>query len=269
MTRLFDAHNHLQDERLRVGRSAIVDRALQEGLELMCVNGSSPADWPVVRALADEYRCVIPFFGCHPWHLSGLPETWSVDLRAALSSIPSGIGEIGLDGWKNNVDDELQTEIFLEQLLIAAELKRPAAIHGLRAWGRLYDLIRAAPRLESEFLLHSYGGPKEMISQFAKLGAFFSFPGYFLKPGCEKKLDVFRHVPKDRLLVETDAPDQALPEPLEVVSLGVDDQGRRINHPANIRSVYEGLAAALDVELDTLATQVESNFRALFGALIR
>jgi TatD DNase family protein len=83
------------------------------------------------------------------------------------------------------------------------------------------------------------------------------------------KLAVFEHVPPDRLLLETDAPDQPLPEALNRYDLPANTDGRMLNHPANIRAVYEGFAAARGLELGTLGEQVERNFRALFGSVLR
>ena len=64
---LYDAHNHLQDERLKPHLDGIM-AALQTGpIARMVVNGSSEADWPDVLALARRFPQVLPSFGCHPW----------------------------------------------------------------------------------------------------------------------------------------------------------------------------------------------------------
>jgi TatD DNase family protein len=108
-----------------------------------------------------------------------------------------------------------------------------------------------------------------MIPAFEKLGGYFSFPGFFLSPGREMKLEVFRHVPAERLLIETDAPDQNLPSDLDLYKLTEEDHGKRINHPANISAVYAGLARFLGQDLESLANRVEQNFRSLFAPVLR
>ena len=60
--------------------------------------------------------------------------------------------------------------------------------------------------------MHSYGGPKEMVTPFADLGAYFSLPGYYAHERKARQREAFQHVPAERLLIETDAPDQRLPE---------------------------------------------------------
>ena len=67
-------------------------------------------------------------------------------------------------------------------------------------------------------------------------------------------------MPADRLLIETDAPDQALPGERVTHPL---DQG--LNHPANIAAVYRAAAEALGQAPESLANQVEENFLRLFS----
>jgi TatD DNase family protein len=121
-------------------------------------------------------------------------------------------------------------------------------------------LLRDGPLPKRDFLLHSYGGPAEMVEPLAKLGAYFSFPGAFAHERKMRQRDAFRRVPAGRLLIETDAPDQSLPEyrvthPLE----------QSVNHPANITAVYEAAAELLGQAPNDLAKRVEENFVRLFG----
>ncbi|MEQ1843894.1 MAG: TatD family hydrolase, partial [Verrucomicrobiales bacterium] len=114
------------------------------------------------------------------------------------------------------------------------------------------------PRPRRGFRLHSYGGPAEMVRSFADLGAYFSFSGYFLQPSQEKKRTAFRLVPEDRLLIESDAPDQCLPVELDEFRLTDPANGERLNHPANLPVIYRNWPAA-DPE------RIAGNFRRLFG----
>lgn len=105
-----------------------------------------------------------------------------------------------------------------------------------------------------------------MVQDLAELGAYFSFPGYFAHERKMKQRDAFRAVPPDRLLIETDAPDQPLPEHLSNHSL-TDPKGKPLNHPANLGSVYRFMAEFLGKPLEELAIEVEENFLRVFGFL--
>ena len=262
----FDAHNHLQAGRF-AGRQAELLAACQAaGIARMVVNGTCQADWPQVLALARENQIVLPSFGCHPWYLAGRTPGWLNELECLLDEVPGAVGEIGLDRWQPELPYAGQEEAFLAQLHLAARRNRPVSIHCLQAWGRLHELLRDHPRPACGWLLHSFGGPVEMIPAFTKLGAYFSFPGYFLHARKLRQRETFRHVPPDRLLIETDAPDQHLPSEMILHPLAGAD-GQPLNHPANLPAVYAGLAEFLGAPVELLAARVAENFQRLFGGL--
>jgi len=278
--RLYDAHNHLQDSRLDPWRGDLLRASCNAGVACMVVNGACEEDWPDVLTLAGQSDTVLPSFGCHPWYVQERTPDWQTRLVAALDAVPSAIGEIGLDRWileqrpsaeKDAVKAapiEEQVEVFVWQLQLAAQRNLPASIHCLKAWGLLLDVLRDTPRPACGFLLHSYGGPTEMIRPLAELGAYFSLPGYYAHERKQRQRDTFKHVPPDRLLIETDAPDQCLPEDRDAFHLRDARTGRPLNHPANLAAVYGFAAELLGRPLPALAEQVEQNFLRLFGGVL-
>lgn len=230
----------------------------------MVVNGSGEDDWPKVLALAKKYPMIIPSLGYHPWYVRERSTNWREVLTAALDEVPAAIGEIGLDRWIKDYDLPAQEEVFVWQLRLAAERDLPASIHCLQAWGRMFELLRENPRPACGFVLHSYGGSQEMIGPLAKLGAYFSLPGYFAHARKERQRETFRHVPEDRLLIETDAPDQLLPDERNRHPLNDPATGKPLNHPANLRAVYDFAAEWLGEPVEPLARRVEHNLRRLF-----
>lgn len=277
--RFYDAHNHLQDDRFGRRQDDLLTACQAVRVARMVVNGACEADWPQVLALAQAHpRIVLPSFGYHPWYARERTADWQASLVRFLDAIPSAVGEIGLDRWKPGLDYEGQEEVFAWQLRLAAQRNVAASIHCLQAWGRLHELLRAGPLPRRGFLLHSYGGPVEMVASFVKLGACFSFPGFFAFARKQRQRAAFLAVPPDRLLVETDAPDQPLPDPLDAEPdlrealmaaprhrLPPTPGGKPLNHPANLPAVYRCLAALRGESLERLAAQVEENFHRLFG----
>jgi TatD DNase family protein len=279
--RLFDAHNHLQDDRLKAHLPDIFPVLRDEGIAAMVVNGSSEEDWPDVLALAKAHpSLIVPSFGLHPWHVSTRSADWQRNLEQMLDAIPSAVGEIGLDEWildrakrkqrHEHAEElpepapmEVQEEIFVAQLRIAADRNLPVSIHCLQAWGRLIELLRRERRPVRGFVLHSFGGPKEMIQELAESGAYFSLPGYYAHERKERQREAFRHVPLHRLLIETDAPDQSLPDALNRYAL-TDAHGKSINHPGNLRAVYELAARITGTRLERVVEIVAENFARIF-----
>ena len=278
--RYYDAHNHLQDGRFGGRQSALIGQCVAAGVAHMVVNGSCEEDWPQVLELARasgsaRHSVVVPSFGYHPWYIHERTEDWRKNLIHHLDQSPSAVGEIGLDRWKPGLDYTDQEDVFIAQLQIAAERNLPASIHCLQTWGRMLEILKAGPRPRCGFLLHSYGGPKEMVESFARLGAFFSLPGYYAHERKERQRETFRHIPPERLLIETDAPDQMLPQmqsdfvSTAVIALADKKTGKPLNHPANLPAVYAFAAALLGEPVESLAARVEENFFRLFGTLIR
>ncbi len=266
MRPLFDAHNHLQDPRFAPVLDEIVPAMQQAGVERCVVNGTGEDDWPRVAELAQRYPGFVqPSFGLHPWKASTRSAGWLQVLTARLEACPSpALGECGLDGWIENYDLEDQRAVFLAQLELAAARDLPLSIHCLKAWGPLLDCLRTTPRPARGFLLHSYGGSRQLVSELVSLGAYFSFSGSFLRPNRHSGREAFQAVPLDRLLVETDAPDM-LPPPEQRLHPLLGSDGKSLNHPANLPAIAANLAEIREESPTPLVRQLEDNFRRFFG----
>ncbi len=257
---LIDSHNHLQDARL--GNQAAIIAAMRDaGVSRCLVNATREADWPAVETLAnDDPDFVIPAFGIHPWHAHTATDGWQERLRNLLEKHPgSSIGECGLDRWIDSPPIEIQQPVFLDQLRLAREMNRPATIHCLKAWAPLFDAFAKEPP-PGRFLMHSFGGSIETARRLIPLGAYFSFSGYFLHPRKSAVIDIFRQLPRERILLETDAPDMTPPENFITHPLPGNH-----NHPANLPAIASQLAKALEISTETLADLTAKNFRAVFG----
>ena len=312
--RLYDAHNHLQDERFGGRQGELLAICAEVGVAGMVVNSSCEADWLQVLALARQFPLtqfsvapltdrsaglrlganqstsptapgrrpalqIIPSFGYHPWYIHERTADWLRNLVHFLDEIPSAVGEIGLDRWQPGLAYDGQEEVFKAQLRLAAERNLPVSIHCLQAWGRMLEILQAEPLPARGFLLHSYGGPKEMVTSFANLGAYFSLPGYYAHERKARQRETFQNVPAERLLIETDAPDQLLPDRqgsvfsiqnsglsrVQLHALADAVTGKALNHPANLAAVYAFAAELRGVTDEALAAQVEGNFLRLFG----
>jgi len=276
----YDAHNHLQDAWLAPHRAQVFRDLATIPLRGAVVNGTCESDWAEVAALAREHSFIIPSYGLHPWNVGNAAPGWRDALRRQLDANPrAAIGEIGLDRWileRARPDDsrltglrraslDQQLEAFNEQLALATERNLSVSIHCIDAWGALLDALRTAQRPAHGFLLHAYGGSSELAREFAALGAYFSFNGYFLGERQRAKRDVFKLIPIDRLLAETDAPAMPPPDGLRTYELPGLADGNPINHPANINAVYAGLAELRGTSIELLSAQLESNFLRFFG----
>ncbi len=233
---LFDSHNHLQSGKFGRPAGEMVAEMKDAGITGCVVNATREDDWEAVAALAREFPgYVFPAYGIHPWHADAAAEGWEERLRERLLSDPmSGVGEVGVDGWVDSPEIEVQMPVFIKQAEIAAEMGRVMTVHCLKAWEPLFEAMERAAAWPEKFLMHSFGGSAEIAERLLKKGAWFSFSGHFLHPRKAKVLEVFRKLPADRILLESDAPDMIPPEDFVKFSLGAG-----VNHPANLRRIAE------------------------------
>jgi TatD DNase family protein len=265
-TGYIDAHNHLQAKDLEPFLSQVVPACERLGVARMIVNGITEEDWDLIRDLAEQRRFVTPSYGLHPWYLNKKQAGWEDRLEQRLVADPKAhVGEVGLDLWMPDPDLSAQTETLRHSLDIAERNQRAVTIHCLKAWGALLDLLSSERLPARGFLLHAYSGPPDLVGPFADLGAYFSFPGYFLNAGKEHRLTPFRQIRPDRLLAETDAPSMPLPDSHSEFKLPPASNGETINHPGNIRAVYAALASLRKVDLSDLVKICTENSNRLFG----
>lgn len=266
MPTLFDAHNHLHDPRFGGRQGEIIAAMRDAGVAGCVVNGTCEADWPAVAALADGFPgYVIPAFGLHPWQAHRCSAGWLDALARWLDRFPhASIGECGVDRWVREPPLAVQQEVFRAQLALAADRRLPVSIHCIRAWGPLLESLRAGPPLPRGFLLHSFGGTRELVAELTPLGARFSCSGHFLHPRKAPVLDAFRAVAPDRIMLETDAPDMLPPAHAITRPLAGAD-GVALNHPANLPAITDALAAALGLPAAELRGRAGRNFAALFA----
>jgi TatD DNase family protein len=255
-----DAHNHLQDPRL--GDAAPVIAAMRAaGVERCVVNAIREEDWQNVAALADAHPgFIFPAFGIHPWHAHTATPGWQERLAAILTKHPHAtIGECGLDQWISSPCIGIQRGVFRDHLLLGREMNRAVTIHCLKAWGPLFDAF-AEETPPPRFLMHSFGGSIEIARRLVPLGAFFSFSGHFLHEKKSAILDVFRKLPHDRILLETDAPDMLPPDRFITHPLP-----EKRNHPANLPAIGTALAEALAMTPGELARLTSANTARCFA----
>lgn len=260
---LFDAHCHLQDERLLPDLDAVMERADQAGVTgLMCC-GSCEQDWTRLPDIARRYPGVRLSFGLHPWHIGGRSSLWLDRLRELLAATPSAVGEIGLDHALDKTTFADQESVFLAQLHLANELRRPVTLHCRRAWGRLMELLDSNGWPAFGFVLHSYSGSMELVEPLARRGAFFSFSGAITYEQNRRGREAMTAVPLDCLLVETDAPDLIPVLPAHTVPLQ-DPSGKPINEPAFLGKILAEAANLRGLPEYVLADTTKRNAERLW-----
>jgi TatD DNase family protein len=271
---VFDSHCHLDLPVFEHDRPAVLARAAAAGVTAILVPAIRPATFARLRAVVDAgagtgaaaatagLTAAAPALhlalGVHP---QVVPELDAEERRLALdpeaiaaAAVAAGavaIGECGLDG--ATADPALQERVFRAHIRAARAARLPLVIHVLRAHG-------LAPRVLAEEgvagvggVLHSYSGGAELVPAYRDLGLCFSLAGPVTYRNAKRPVEAARAIPDDRLLAETDAPDQS-PEP---------HRGQRCE-PAFVAAVVDGLARARGSTAAAIAALTSANAQRLF-----
>jgi TatD DNase family protein len=253
---LLDAHNHL-DRCLAVDQT--LARARAAGVRAQVLAGVDPAGWAAQAALAGQLD-LWATFGVHPWTAAAArdPDVGALlahlerALDGALGVAPVGLGELGLDRSRQVAADSLprQERLFRAQLALARERDLPVVLHVVRAHDRALAILRRDGLPAAGGMVHSASTPPEQVGAWLALGLHLSFAGGVTRH--EKARGAAARVPLDRLLAETDAPDQA--------PAGRDGP----NEPAWLGDVVRALAEVHGRSPEELAAITEANARRLF-----
>ena len=203
---LQDAHIHLQDVKEYKYKNSILSGLPSEKVGRFFCNATSPDDWQIVRDLALNNDNVVPFFGVHPWFIEKIKPGWDTELTKFIQDPNSGIGEIGLDRLKKEIDFEKAKTVFDRQLEIAALFKKPVTIHCIDAWGEMVETLKRYDQKDLTFMAHAFNSSEEVVKELLKLNGYISFPLKYLEGRSQGLLEVFRIFPNERLLLETDFP---------------------------------------------------------------
>lgn len=224
-----DAHCHLQ----LLLSPAMVDLAVSEaertGVRRIMCCGTAPADWEAVHGISERHGSVVLVsYGVHPHRAAevavpdGDDDGWLLELRNRVQGAPrrvvAGIGECGLDFSPSGLGRcprEHQLAVFEPQVRIAKALSAPLTIHCVRAIADVTRILRCHAPMTAPVVFHSFGEhPASMggllRSRTSSLCAdvFFSFSGAVRNPRFGKVRGSATSCPLERLLIETDSPDQ-------------------------------------------------------------
>ena len=253
-----DSHCHLDGKRYDEDRAAVIERALAAGVTRMMSigTGDGPPDLEVAVRVADQYEPVYATVGVHPHDADKVQPEHYTEL-AALLQHPKvlALGEIGLDYHYDFSPRDVQKEVFLEQMRVAADAKTPIVIHTREAWEDTLDLLEQHWMTTGlGGIMHCFSGGPEEAQRCVELGFHLAFGGMVTFPKLTDVQEAARVCPADRLLVETDAPYLA----------PVPHRGKR-NEPGYVVHSAAKIAELRGVDVAEIDRVTTDNFERLFN----
>lgn len=266
---LIDSHCHINSEDLRNNAAEIISRADAAGVKKMLIVGCDLEDSLEAVELAGKFNFYASI-GIHPheakrykdipkefYELINDEKVLTGDLAGDTRPL-AAVGEIGLDYHYDLSPRDVQIEMFERQLNFAGEKNMPVILHIREAMDDAMRILKGHKNLK--LLFHCYSGGLEFLDEVLEMGGFCAFGGALTWKGraSEELREVFRRVPNDRILLETDCPYMA-PVPMR----------GKTNEPAFIKFVYERAALEKNLSIEELENIIERNFEEFFNCNIK
>ena len=252
---LADSHCHIDMPQFDADRADVVARAREAGVVNMLVVGGVDEEGGHQRALRVAQELGFPCSaGVHPHEARLYNDDIEGELRGlARDRLIVAIGEIGLDFHYDHSPREAQREAFRRQLRLAHDVGLPVIIHTREADKETIAILEHEEAEEIGGVLHCFTGTRELAERALVLGFCISFSGIVAFPRSETIQEVARMMPRERLLVETDAPFLAPPP----------HRGKR-NEPAFVVEVARAVARLRGELLEDLSRPLLENFMRAF-----
>jgi TatD DNase family protein len=253
---LIDHHCHLDFTDFASELDAIVARAEAAGVTRMVTISTRVRSFETYRGIAEKYPSVFFSVGTHPHNAHEELEVTAARL-VELSAHPKciAIGEAGLDYHYDKSPRTAQRAGLLTHIDAARQTGLPLVIHSREADDDMGDLLEAEmAKGRFKAVLHCFTGSPRLAARAVSLGLYISASGVITFKKSDALRDVFKTVPIDRVLVETDAP-----------YLAPDGFRGKRNEPSYVVQTAASLAACKGVTTDEIARHTTENFYRLYA----
>ena len=251
---LIDTHCHLDAAEFAADRDAVVARAVEACVAGIVIPSVSRSNFVDVAELCRRHVLCFPAYGIHPMYVDHAHETDLDILRDwLLRERPVAVGEIGLDRFVEQRNDERQEFYFVEQLKLAQEMKLPVLLH---VRGAIDVVLKHLRRIRvGGGIAHAFNGSRQQAEEFIKLGFKLGFGGALTWPRATRIRELASTLPLDSIVIETDAPD--------IPPMWLGHGGR--NEPFELKRIVDELAALRQIPLAELAKATSCNAEQVLG----
>ena len=250
---IFDSHAHYDSHQFDEDRFVVLSSMPESNVSGIVNCGCDIPSSEMSLSFADKYPYVYASVGFHPGCVEDYKDG-DLDVIKELSRHEKcvAIGEIGLDYHYGKDFKEEQKALFINQLRLANEIKKPVIIHEREAFSDCLEILKAEK--PERGVMHCFSGNKETLPLILNLGLYIGVGGTLTFKNNVKTVEMCPLIPKDRLLLETDAPYLA-PVPL---------RGKR-NHSSYIIHVAERIAELMNMTTEEVLKLTEENAKRFFG----
>ncbi|WP_222983152.1 TatD family hydrolase [Flagellimonas meishanensis] len=250
-----DTHTHLYSEAFDEDRDAMIQRAMDAGVERFFIPAIDSTYTQSMLDLETKYpKNVFLMMGLHPTHVK---ENYKEELALVADWLSKrkfyAVGEIGIDLYWDRVFLKQQQEAFVHQIRLAKKHKLPIVIHSRESFDQIFEILEQEKGDGLFGIFHCFTGTKQQAERAI---------GYNMKLGIggvvtfkNGQIDQFLHeIDLKHIVLETDSPYLA----------PVPHRGKR-NESGYIIKVLEKLSHIYGVPAERIAAITTENSKHIFG----
>ncbi|MDD3055597.1 MAG: TatD family hydrolase [Aliarcobacter sp.] len=254
---IIDTHCHLDNKQYYEDIDKVIQNALKHNVKGFLIPGADFDDLPQAVKLAEKYSEVYFAVGIHPYDIDKFNEATMEKYVNHPKCI--AIGECGLDYFRLPEDEfekqeniKKQKEVFIAQINFAKKVKKPLIVHIREASNDSRQILIDCNAKEVGGVLHCFNASEHLLP-LAEHNFYFGIGGVLTFKNAKKLVEILPQIPKDKLLIETDAP-YLTPHP---------HRGER-NEPYYTVFVAQKMAELLNIIEEEIQELTTNNTKKLF-----
>ena len=250
---IIDTHIHLDDERFVDDFSEVIKKANDNDVHKFIIPGTCEKYINRAKELSNN-KNIYYAVGIHPNYASSYVDDYfdkHIDENNFIA-----IGECGLDYFHTQDEEkkQKQKEVFIKHIKKANELDVPLIVHIRDSSEDAKDILMQYSK--SGGVLHCFNGDDCLI-ELKDIGFYFGIGGVITFKNAQNLRDAFLKLPKDRIILETDAPYLA-PMP---------NRGKR-NESSNLIYIVKEVSKLLNMSYEETVDITLNNSKRLFKKLL-
>ena len=247
---IVDTHTHLDNVKFKDDVDEVIKRAVEHGVKKFIIPAADPKDLKRAIELAEKYDDIYFGVGVHPVDIDKYEDRLLLDYINHPKCV--AVGEIGLDyHWvKDSKQRKKQQDFFKKQIEIALKYNKPIIVHVREATEDTYKIIKEYPKINGVF--HCFNAAHQLLDFSDRF--YYGIGGVITFKNARKLVEVFPKIPRDRVLIETDAP-YLTPHPF---------RGKR-NEPMYTIYVRDKIADLWGIDSKEVEDITTKNAKRLFG----
>ena len=252
---IIDSHCHLSYKNNVENIDSVIQNADDVDVKKLLNIATEFNEFKNIIKISNKYENIYYTLGIHPHEAIQTNESVIDEIKKNVKDPKMlAIGETGLDFYYNHAEKNTQVRSLEMHIEASQETGLPLIIHMRNAENEMIEIFnRKIKQKLFNGVIHCFTGSQKFAYEMLNLNFYISASGIITFKKSDILREVFKTIPDNRILVETDSP-YLSPEPLR----------GKVNQPSHIVHTLELLARIRNDNYESLCLKTTKNFNNLF-----